>query len=221
VGAELFRWQFAVSVAGIALGIDPFDEPDDGASTHEMDGLLEALRREGHLSGVDPVAVRGDLRFFARAAPDGSLPPTHDAPALLAAHLARVPAAGYLHVGAFVAPSAGRTAVLRAIQSRLRDATGRATSVGYGPRCLHATGRLHEAGPPTGCFLQLVAGHPDDLAIPGRGGSFGALIDAQAAADFGALARRGRPILRVHLGDDVDAGLGSLGAILDEALSRS
>jgi transaldolase/glucose-6-phosphate isomerase len=220
VGAEFFRWQFAAAVAGIALGVDPFDDPDVPASKRETEELLDALRREGHLPGGDPVATWGDLRFFVPVAPGGDLSSIRDGAAILSAHLARVPAGGYHHVGAFVAPSAERTAALRAIQSRLRDATGRATSVGYGPRFLHATGRLHTAGPATGCFLQLVAGHPDDLPVPGRGGSFGALIDAQAEADLGVLAQCGRPILRVHLGDDVDAGLADLRAALDQALAR-
>ena len=28
IGGEFFRWEFATAVAGVALGINPFDEPD-------------------------------------------------------------------------------------------------------------------------------------------------------------------------------------------------
>ncbi len=99
--------------------------------------------------------------------------------------------------------------------------TGRshATTLGYGPRFLHSTGQLHKGGPPTGCFLQLVAGHPNDLPIPGRRERFGTLIDAQARGDFTSLQSHELPVLRVHLSDDPDAGLAELRTALEAALA--
>ena len=49
--------------------------------------------------------------------------------------------------------------------------------------------------------------------------TFGQLIDAQAAGDFGAIEMHDLPILRVHLGADIDAGLAALERALEEALS--
>ena len=40
--------------------------------------------------------------------------------------------------------------------------------------------------------------------------TFGQLIDAQAAGDFAAIESHDLPILRVHLGADVEAGLAAL-----------
>jgi transaldolase/glucose-6-phosphate isomerase len=40
LGAEMFRWEFAVAVAGQALGIDPFDQPDVQAA---KDRTVEVL----------------------------------------------------------------------------------------------------------------------------------------------------------------------------------
>jgi hypothetical protein len=48
------------------------------------------------------------------------------------------------------------------------------------------------------------------VAIPGRAYTFGQLKRAQAIGDFESLAARGRPLLRVHLGADVDSGLARL-----------
>jgi hypothetical protein len=45
------------------------------------------------------------------------------------------------------------------------------------------------------------------------------LIDAQALGDFISLERRELPVIRVHLGDDPDAGLDALAAAIREALS--
>ena len=101
----------------------------------------------------------------------------------------------------------------------LENATGRATTSGFGPRFLHSTGQLHKGGAPIGWFLQLTADHPVDIEIPGRPFSFGQLVDAQALGDFEALEAHHLPVVRVHLGADVDTGLAALEGALREALA--
>ena len=107
------------------------------------------------------------------------------------------------------------------IRTLLRDRTGRATTAGYGPRFLHSTGQLHKGGAPIGWFLQLTADHPDDRGIPGWPYTFGQLIDAQASGDLAAIESHDLPILRVHLGADVDAGLVALERALTAALATN
>ena len=41
LGAELFRWQFAVAVVGAVLSVNPFDQPDVQRSKEETDAVLE------------------------------------------------------------------------------------------------------------------------------------------------------------------------------------
>ena len=125
----------------------------------------------------------------------------------------------YLAIQAFIAPTPERDAAFARIRALLRDRTGRATTLGYGPRFLHSTGQLHKGGPPTGWFLQLTADHPNDRPIPGWPYTFGQLIDAQAAGDFGAIESHDLPILRIHLGDEPDAGLAALERALTAALA--
>jgi hypothetical protein len=105
------------------------------------------------------------------------------------------------------------------VADALRDATGRAVTVGYGPRFLHSTGQLHKGGAPIGCFIQLTAAHDDDIEIPGWHESFATLIDAQAAGDFAALEAHGLPVARVDLGADPDTGLVTLAAAAKQALA--
>ncbi len=131
----------------------------------------------------------------------------------------RVRPASYLALQAFIAPSAGRSDALDRLRVLLRDATGRATTVGYGPRFLHSTGQLHKGGAPIGWFLQLTSDHPADLPIPGKPFTFGQLIDAQALGDFEALEAHDLPVLRVHLGPDVDAGIQVFERMLGAALA--
>src|SRR5207253_8105544 len=46
IGAEFFRWEFAVAVAGSILGINPFDQPDVQAAKDKTKEVLA--------SGVEP-----------------------------------------------------------------------------------------------------------------------------------------------------------------------
>jgi glucose-6-phosphate isomerase len=202
LGGEFVRWEVATASAGIVLGIDPFDQPDVESAKEQarrlLEGDVEAKTSDTSVIGVD------ELRALADA---------------LAEHLGRARPEAYLALQAFIAPTHGRDASLGRIRVRLRDATRRATTAGYGPRFLHSTGQLHKGGPPIGWFLQLTADHPLDRDIADWSYTFGRLIDAQAAGDRQVLASRGLPILRVHLGADPDAGLLHLERAVDAALA--
>ena len=207
VAAEFFRWEFATAVAGIGLRVNPFDEPNVTESKHNTAAVLNELASHGKLPEIEPAATLGRLRAYTQAGEDGRPRDRGDLVAALRTHLARVPQRGYYQVGAYIAPTAARTAQLRTLQARLRDATTTASTLGYGPRFLHSTGQLHKGGAPTGCFIQLTGGGAPDVPIPGRRESFGTLVRAQALGDFQALGDHGLPALRIDLGDDVDAGL--------------
>jgi glucose-6-phosphate isomerase len=216
VAGEFVRWEVATAIAGAVLGVDPFDEPNVTESKTNTRQALEEHRREGAFPSETPVATTPSIRLY----PDATLgvDPGADAVAVLRAHLGRAKPDGYHAVQAYLAPTDARTDALRGIQAVLRDGTHRATTLGYGPRFLHSTGQLHKGGTPSGCFLQLVSSHPDDVPIPGRDETFGVLIDAQALGDRASLASHGLPCLRVHLADDPDAGLAELTSLLRQAL---
>jgi glucose-6-phosphate isomerase len=219
LGGEFFRWEFATAICGALLGINPFDEPNVTESKENTGQILDVYRLRGNLPPEEIMVEEPPLRIIG----DAPLRLTGDqgtAADELRRHLARARPLGYISVQAFIAPTAERDTALRNVQQLLRDGTGRAATVGYGPRFLHSTGQLHKGGPPTGCFIQLVTDHPDDLPIPGRGETFGMLIDAQALGDFVSLESHELPVIRVHLGDDADAGLEALQAAIRQALNR-
>mgnify|MGYP001821987997 CR=1 FL=1 len=213
VAAEFFRWEFATAVAGIGLGVDPFDEPNVTESKNNTREVLEVYTAEGRLPEAEPTATRGALRAWKQGG--GEM----DFVDLLREHLASVPEAGYFQIGAYIAPTDARTEQLQALQTALRDGTRKASTLGYGPRFLHSTGQLHKGGAPTGCFIQLTNQHTQDLPIPGRDETFGVLVDAQAMGDFAAFGAHALPAIRIDLGDDADAGLTELRAAFDEALA--
>jgi glucose-6-phosphate isomerase len=227
LGAEAIRWEVATAIAGAVLGIDPFDQPNVEEAKQLTRDLLESVgegrdRRSTDAAGPpgpiavgDGIALYGDAALRLTAADDGNVIVE------LARHLARRRPNAYLCLQAFIAPTPARDAALARIRTTLRDRTKRATTAGYGPRFLHSTGQLHKGGAPIGWFLQLTSEHPADLEIPGWPYTFGQLIDAQAAGDFGALESHDLPILRVHLGTDPDAGLAALERALAAALDKT
>ncbi|MGZ6623509.1 MAG: bifunctional transaldolase/phosoglucose isomerase, partial [Solirubrobacteraceae bacterium] len=111
----------------------------------------------------------------------------------------------------FVAPSEEFDAAIAELRAAVRDATGAATTFGYGPRYLHSTGQLHKGGPATGRFLQLIHDSEPDVAIPGQSYGFTRLKHAQAIGDLETLRGHGLPAERVTLaGDDPAAALRAL-----------
>jgi hypothetical protein len=122
-----------------------------------------------------------------------------------------------LAIQAFVAPDPAVWDALQRLRAGLRDRLHVATTLGYGPRYLHSTGQLHKGGPGRGLFLQVIGHDPRDVAVPGQPYSFGVLKRAQARGDLAALRSRGKPALRVCLGDDVGAGVERLAALLADA----
>ena len=238
VAGEFIRWEVATAVAGGVLGIDPFDQPNVEEAKQLTRDLLERQSATTEArSGADrPASYEVGSGLEAPAPPavptlaaEDGIVLVGDAPLRLTAgdgsvvqelrrHLDRRRPRAYLAIQAFIAATEARTSAFARIRALLRDATGCATTAGYGPRFLHSTGQLHKGGPPTGWFIQLTADHPADRAIPGWPYTFGQLIDAQAAGDFAAIEGHELPILRVHLGSDPEAGLRTLEAALAEAL---
>lgn len=218
VGAEFVRWEVATAVAGIVLGIDPFDQPNVQESKDATKDLLEALRARGALPEPAPL-VSGD-GIAATADPEalGDTPVSVDG---AVAQLLSTLVAGrdYLAILAYVPPDAEVERRLQRLRAGVRDAAGVATTLGYGPRFLHSTGQLHKGGPDSGVFLQITAEPSKDLPIPGWTESFGALVAAQALGDLQSLQRRGRRALRLHL-RELDAGLARVEEFVGDAIGQ-
>ena len=207
IGAEFVRWEIATALAGIVLGIEPFDQPNVEEAKINTRAVIAAFE--------DGKAPDGGAASAVSSADESALG------AALKAQLGKLAANGYASIQAYVAQTPARDKALLAIRTLLRDTTHRATTVGYGPRFLHSTGQLHKGGAPIGWFLQLIAEHPDDREIPGKAYSFGQLIDAQAIGDAQTIAAHDLPILRINLGKDADAGLASVERALAAALKEA
>jgi transaldolase/glucose-6-phosphate isomerase len=174
IGALFVEWEVATALLGARLHINPFDQPNVQESKDRSSAILEGFGHDGKL----PVEEPGSLRDVLGHAERGH---------------------SYVCLQAFVAPTRERQELLERLQARLRNALRCAVTAGFGPRYLHSTGQFHKGGPPTGLFVQLLAGEQDDEAIPGRAFGFRTLRDAQALGDAGALRGRGLPVARIPM----------------------
>jgi transaldolase/glucose-6-phosphate isomerase len=138
----------------------------------------------------------------------------------LAAPMNATNAGDYFALLAYLPMTDEIDAVLREAARRLRHATRRAVTVGYGPRFLHSTGQLHKGGANNGVFVQITCDDPVDVPIPGEPYSFGVLKAAQAAGDMEALVNKQRRAVRLHISGDLLAGLQKLLAAVELAAER-
>jgi len=219
LGQEFFRWQIATAVAGALLEIDPFDQPDVEAAKVAARELMAAYERDGALPSQTPLCEDADFALYADERNARALP-GDDVETKLAAHLARIGRGDYFALHAYLESKASHDALLQAMRMRVRERSGAATTLGYGPRFLHSTGQLHKGGPNRGVFLQLTADDPVDLPVPGAPYRFGVLAAAQAQGDFDVLAQRERRVVRLHIRGDVTAGLEKLAALFETESPR-
>src|SRR5207248_1622498 len=138
LGGEFFRWEFATAVAGHALDIHPFDQPN-------VQEAKDATKR---------LLASGDVT-----------PSPYDD---VGAVLKEVRPGDYIAIQAYIPRNEETERRLHDARMRLRDRFRVATTVGFGPRFLHSTGQLHKGGPDTGVFLQVVEEPAEDVPIQGE-----------------------------------------------------
>lgn len=192
LGAQFFEWELGTAAAGSLLGVQPFVQPD----VQLAKDLAKRAMRE---------AATGDA---AALFPSMSVA-SPEARGELQQWLEETPRGGYVAIQAFLSPSGEAKSALEEFRRLAADRAGVATTLGIGPRFLHSTGQMHKGGPENGRFLQIVDRPARDVAVPETDYSFGRLVRAQADGDAGALAERGRPVLRLELAGAVTE-LGSL-----------
>ena len=199
LGGEFLRWEFATTVAAVALGVSPFDEPNVADAKRRTQLQLD-LRRTRAAFRIDPPFERGQgysRREHGRE-PQG----------------AQMPGAGhYVAILDYLPREAARAGIIARLRAALRRRTGLATTYGIGPRYLHSTGQYHKGGPNTGLFLLLTAVDERVTAVPDAEYTFSALKLAQALGDFEALAAAGRHVVHYHFEDpstDYSAALESV-----------
>ena len=140
LGAEFFRWEFAVAVAATAISVYPFDQPDVESGKVFTRNLLESP--EATHQTLPDVPDIDQLVNLVRGATSGD----------------------YIAILGYIPESTEVDSAVSELRAAITRRTGVATTFGYGPRYLHSTGQLHKGGPDGVIGLALVAGNENALA---------------------------------------------------------
>ncbi|HET7224505.1 MAG TPA: glucose-6-phosphate isomerase [Candidatus Eisenbacteria bacterium] len=211
LGAAFLRWEIATAVAGAALDLDPFDEPNVAEAKHATREVLERAIARGGFQDPAPRFAGRSVRVFApdsvaERVREGAERRGHPA-SWIAALLALARPGDYVALLAYLHRTPEIHERLTRLRVAARAATRCATTLGYGPRYLHSTGQLHKGGPNTGMFLQITGDEGGDVPIPDQSFGFAWLRRAQADGDYDVLARHDRRVMRVDLGPDLESAL--------------
>ncbi|MFO7952128.1 MAG: glucose-6-phosphate isomerase [Bacillota bacterium] len=213
LGGECFRWMMATAIAGWALGINPFNQPNVEAAKVRAREMVETYRQKGTLPEQKPDLEAEEIKVYSEFQAE-SLPQAWNT--FLEQASPGEPGGGgksYLAIQAYVKPDPETDRALRELRNALEARTKMAVTTGYGPRYLHSTGQLHKGDAGNGLFVQITGASKQDLPIPDKPGSndssltFGVLKNAQAMGDYLALKEKGRPVIRFHLEDDVASAI--------------
>jgi transaldolase/glucose-6-phosphate isomerase len=191
LGRVFFFSEFAVAVAGWALEINPFDQPNVQEAKDKTNAVLAAAEPPV-VEEADDDALRGLL---------GQAAPPH-----------------YVAILAYLQPLPEFDAAIDELRVAIRAATKATTTFGYGPRFQHSTGQYHKGGPKTGLFLQLIHDGDEDLTIPDAGYTFDELKNGAATGDVLTLRDHGLPAERVRLRGDHVAAVRELTAKIEAML---
>lgn len=178
LGGEFYRWEFAVAMAAALIGVHPFNQPDVERAKILTRQALESLESSG---GTFPSGSEDSLYEL----------------------LSGMKAGDYLAILAYIPQTPENHAALTRLRAAILRKYRVPTTLGYGPRYLHSTGQLHKGGPDSVAALMIVSPHEEDMGIPGEDFTFGALADAQAAADLQALREAGHRTTYVALSEVV------------------
>lgn len=196
LGGEFFRWEFATAIAGIVLGVNPFDEPNVRDAKARTTSLLAALP----LTVTPPLVQRHGV--WSRA----NVPTGADR------------AGGFIALLDYLPGDHRRATVVADVRRNLRTRTTAATTYGAGPRYLHSTGQYHKGGTNNGLFLLLTGADATATPVPGQPYTFATLKHAQALGDFDALCANGRHVIHLHVDDPHADFSQALAAVIATAL---
>ena len=174
LGAEFYRWEFAIATAAAVMGVHPFDQPDVQRAKDLTGQALGKFESDGLAPDLSPRGSLSDL-------------------------VADTKQADYIAILAYIEQTPETDLALNSLRATISARYRVPTTLGYGPRYLHSTGQLHKGGPDNAAVLMLTTPHETDIEIPGENYTFGVLADAQAASDLHALRGIGRRTASVVL----------------------
>ena len=208
LGGEYYKWELATAIAGLVIGINPFDEPNVAESKKNTENILEEWQNKKSFTESSPIVTADALAIYAGGmAGNVTTNGSYSLEAFIQKYTAMAQEGDYIALLPYFSKTDQHTKILNAWRHQMRDQFKVATTLLHGPRYLHSTGQLHKGGPDTGLYIILTASEKEMLPIPGEKYGFDVLHHAQALGDFRSLSDKGRRVIRIDLGKDIDVGL--------------
>lgn len=187
LGEHFITWEWATALLGVALEVDPFNQPNVTEAKNATSALLTEWNNKlpnlnfGQKIGAIEVSSSSVKEELGKLIKDS---------------------AGYIAILAYL--DRRDDVELVELRELLAQKSGKPVTFGWGPRFQHSTGQFHKAGQPNGSFLIITADVEEDFQIPGREFSMQTLVMAQALGEERALMARKYPVSRVHLHNRVN-----------------
>ncbi len=187
IGAEIARWEVAVAVAAIIIGLNPFDEPDADAMQRFTQRRIEVKLLPETTNAMSVLH--------------------HDFAATLRLLLERDRRAGYVALVCYFEPGHESRIQLDAICTLLQQRYQLAALLVYPLRDNIASAQLLHAGRDNGIFVALITESKHDMDVPEHDEALGQLCIARFEADLIGWQRLGHTHLAVNLGANAGDGL--------------
>lgn len=215
LGVEFFRWEFATTIAGWKLEIQPFDQPNVESAKVVAKQIMADYREKGNLAITEPSFLENTIKVYS------DLKSIKLKDSLIEFFSKIVKDKSYVAIQAYLKPSNEADNLLRAFRTAIQKKYNVATTLGFGPRFLHSTGQLHKGDAGNGLFIQIVDEPLYHITIPENPEddestvSFNILIKAQAFGDRKALLDNNRTVITFNVGKDVKGGIEKLIRVID------
>lgn len=210
LGKQFFLWEFATSVAGWYLGIQPFDQPNVEQAKVIARKILKDYQENGKLNLPNPAFKSDDINIYY----DEKIENLSEA--LIRFLSGGVSGKNYVAIQAYINSNQNNFTQLQKFRTEILKKYKLATTLGFGPRFLHSTGQLHKGDSGNGLFIQIIDNPEEDIAIPDNPSenkssiSFGILIKAQAFGDRQALIDNRRKVITFQLKNSLESFLSNL-----------
>lgn len=196
IAAEFVRWEYAVALMGLVLGVCPFGQPDVAAAKTATNKVLA-----GDIAPLAPRTIDGG---YGLSFSGGLVDPDHVDRTIGAAighGFATLEAFDFVAILAYLPDDEELLRPIHTLVPYVSAELGVAITLEMGPRYLHSTGQYHKGGPNEGLFVMVTTSDSVDIAIPGQSFTLGELHRAQAEGDLVTLSAAGRRVVRVNLPD--------------------
>lgn len=191
LGGSFWMWEFATSVAGQLLGVNPFDEPNVAEAKKRSDEMLDEWRKGVEMKAQMPTTKA--ILNVIDSIRDGD----------------------YFSILSYVTKTERRHQILSRIREKIANQNRVVTTLDYGPRYLHSTGQLHKGGANNGVYLLITADENNELPIPRTDYDFETLHLAKGFGDLQSLVKKNRRVCGIHIEQDIESTLLRIEKMID------